>query len=91
MFSETWCDDLDNFIPNLPNYTCSHQKRSDCKGDRVSVYIHNSLNFKIRPEFSINCGDIEPLALEIISEKTRDTTVFSTDHLIVTSNILKTF
>ena len=66
---------MDNFTYDLPNYTSSHQKRSDRKGGGVSVYIHNSLNFKTRPDLSINCGDIESLTLEIISEKTRNTIV----------------
>ena len=69
-FSETWCDDLDNFIYDLPSYTSSHQKRSDRKIGGVSVYVHNSLNFKTIPELSTNFRDIESLALEIISEKT---------------------
>ena len=74
-FSETWCDDLDNFTYDLPNYTSNHQKRSDRKGGGVSAYIHNSLNVKTRPDLSTNCGDIESLTLEIIFEKTRNTIV----------------
>ena len=41
----------------------------------MSVYNHNSLNVKTRHELFTNCGDIESLALEIISEKTRNTVV----------------
>ena len=41
----------------------------------VDVYIHNSLNFKTRPDLSTNWGDIESLALESISEKALNTTV----------------
>ena len=41
----------------------------------VYVYIHNSLNFKTWPDLSTNCGDIESLALESISEKALNTTV----------------
>ena len=41
----------------------------------MSVYIHNSLNVKTRPDLSTSCGDIESLTLEIISEKTRNTIV----------------
>ena len=74
-FSETWCDDLDNFTYDLPNYTSNHQKRSDRKGGGVSVYIHNSFNVKTRSDLSTNYGDIESLTLEIISEKTRNTIV----------------
>ena len=52
-------------LHDLPNYTSSHQKRSDCKGGGVSVYIHNSLNFRAITDLSTNCGDIESLTLQI--------------------------
>ena len=71
-FSETWCDDLDNFTYDIPNDTSNNQKRSDLKGWVVSVYIHNSLNVKTRPGLSTNCRDIESLTLEIIYEKTHN-------------------
>ena len=41
----------------------------------MSVYIHNSLKVKTRPDLSTSCGNIESLTLEIISEKTRNTIV----------------
>ena len=66
---------MDNFTYDLPNYRSNHQKRSDCKGGGVSVYIHNSLNVKTRPGLSTTCRDFESLTLEIISEKTRNTIV----------------
>ena len=75
MFSVTWCDDLDNFTYDLLSYKSSHQKRSDRKDAGVSLYIHNSLNFKTRPDLSTNCGNIESLTLEIITEKTQITLV----------------
>ena len=74
-FSETWCDDLNNFTYDVPNYTSNHQKRSDSKGGEVSVYIHNCFRGKATPDLSTNCGDIESLTLEIISEKTHNTIV----------------
>ena len=70
-FSGAWCNDLDNFTYDLPNYTSNHQKRSDCKCGGVSTYIYNSLHVKTRPDLSTNCGDIESL----ISKKTRNITV----------------
>ena len=75
MFSETWCNDLDNVTYDLQNYTSSHQKRSDRKGGGEPNSIHNSLNFKTRYDLSTNCGDIDSLILEIICEKTRNTIV----------------
>ena len=74
-FSETWCDDLNNFTYDIPNYTSNNQKGSDRKGWVVSVYIHNSLNVKTRPGLSTNCRDIESLTLEIIYEKTHNAIV----------------
>ena len=71
-FSEKSCDDLDNITYDLPNYTSSHQKRSYQKAWGVSLYIHNSLNFETRPDLSTNCGDIDSLTLEIISERKRN-------------------
>ena len=69
-FSETWLDDLTlsgNDSYELPNYTS--------KGGGVSIYIHNSLNFKIGPDLSINNNDIELLSAKIVSDKVRNTIV----------------
>ena len=37
-FSETWCDDFDNFVHDFPNYTSNHQKKSDRKGGSVCLH-----------------------------------------------------
>ena len=57
----------------LPNYTSKHQVRSDRKGG--GIYIHNPLNFKIRPDLSISNNDIDSLSAEIVCEKVRSTIV----------------
>ena len=59
----------------LPNYTSKHQERGDRKGGDVSINIHNSVNFKIRPDVSIRNNDIESLSAEIVSDKIRNTIV----------------
>ena len=74
-FSETWLDDLDNSTYELPYYISKHQARSDRRGGGVSIYIHNSLKFKKRPDLAINNKDIESLTLEILSDKTRNVLV----------------
>ena len=38
----------------------------------MSACIHNSFNFKTRPDLSTNCGYFESVTLEIISGKTRN-------------------
>lgn len=46
----------------------------------VPAYIHNSLEFKNRPDLFTNCGDIESLALEMMTEKTCNTVLHSLLH-----------
>ena len=74
-FSEVCLDYLDNSTYELPNYISKHQARSDRRGGGVSIYIHNSLKFKERPDLAINNKDIESLTLEILSDKTRNVLV----------------
>ena len=72
--SETWCqsDELTNSLYNIPNYVARHQIRKHSKGGGVSIYIHKSLMFKMRPEISINNEHIESLCVEILNEKKRN-------------------
>ena len=77
-FSETWLDDLTlggNASYGMPNCTRKHQVQGDRKGGGVSIYIHSSLNFKIRPDLSITNNDIESVSAEIVSDKIRNTIV----------------
>ena len=37
--SETWCDDLDNFIYDFPNYAITHQKQSITKVGSDFLYL----------------------------------------------------
>ena len=53
----------------LPKYKCIHQVRSYGKGGEVSIYIHNLLNFKLRPDLSINSFDVESLSVELLCKK----------------------
>ena len=69
-FSETWSDDLDNFTRDLCNYFITYREMSDRKGGGVFVYVHNSLNFKTRPDLSIGIEHAESVTLEVLSEKT---------------------
>ena len=76
--SETWWDDLATIqksLFELLNYKSNHQARGDRKGGGVSIYVHKSLDFKIRPDLSINNVDIESLTIEILSDNKRNTLV----------------
>ena len=77
-FSETWLDDsfsLSQSLYELPKYKCIHQVRSYGKGGGVSIYIHNSLNFKLRPDLSINSFDVESLSIELLCKKKKNTLI----------------
>ena len=74
-FSETLLNDSNVNNPNyeLPNYVSVHQTRNHYKGDRGLVYIHQSFEFKIRNDLSINCKYIESIDVEFLHEKRRNT------------------
>ena len=64
-FSETWLDEVGNSLYELRNYISKHQVRDDRKGGRVSMYIHNSLSFKVLSNLCIDSVDIESLSIEL--------------------------
>ena len=57
----------------LPKYNSTHQAKGDHKGGGVSIYIHKSLDFTVKPDLSINNNDIESLTIESLSDKKRNT------------------
>ena len=63
---------IEKSLYELPNYQSIHQARGDCKGGGVSIYIHKSLDFTVKPDLSINNNDIESLTIEILSNKKRN-------------------
>ena len=76
--SETWWDDLatiEKFLNELPNYKSTHQARGDRKGVGVSIYLHKSLDFTVKPDLSINNNDIESLTIDIFSNNKRNTLI----------------
>ena len=74
-FSETWLDEVGNSLFELPNYISKHQVRDDRKRGGVSIYIHNSLRFKVLSNLSINAVDIESLSIELSLYNKRSTFV----------------
>ena len=77
--TETWFDDRnsENSLYQLPQCTAIHQQRSpSCKsswGGGISMYIHDSLNFKSRRELDINTKNVESLSIELISKNSKNT------------------
>ena len=74
--TETWFDDRnsENLLYQLPQYTAIHQHRSPAhksgRGGGISMYIHDSLNFKSRRELDLNTKN-EPLSIELMSKNSK--------------------
>ena len=74
-FSETWANDINinkSSSFQLPNYNPDHQIRKPRKGGAVCIFIHDSLDYKLRKDLFINCDPIESLTIEICKRKTRN-------------------
>ena len=97
--TETWCHDdpRNDSIFNLQGYTSVHQVRKHGHtGGGISLFLHNSLMYKMRNDISVNNDDIESLCVEIINKNTKNIIV-NTIYRKPTGNIkpfesyLKTF
>ena len=72
--TETWFNDKnsESSIYQLPQYTAIHQHRSPSHesgwGGGISMYIHDSLNFKSQRKLDINAKNVESLSIELISK-----------------------
>ena len=75
--TETWCQDdpSSNSLYILPNYNLKHQVRKQGKGGGISIFIHKSLVFKMRPELNINNHHVETLCVEILNEHKRNSLI----------------
>ena len=75
----TWLDDRnsESSLYQLPQYTAIHQHRNPShksgRGGGISMYIHDSLNFKSRKELDINMKNVESLSIELISKNSKNT------------------
>ena len=57
----------------LPNYNTEYHIKKSGKGGGVCIFIHDSLDYKVRKDLSINCDAIESLSIEICKRKTKNT------------------
>ena len=75
-FSETWLDETtisNKSLYELPNYTSIHQVRKQKRGGGVSLYIHQSIEFKIRNDLSIKSDDVESFSVDFLFENGKNT------------------
>ena len=73
--TETWCQDENinkNSTFQLPNYSSIHQIRKNKKGGGVCFFIHDSLKYKLRNDFSANNEHNESLCIEIINKTNKN-------------------
>ena len=70
-----WLGYYRKVLTEQPNYNSTHQGRGDRKDGGVSIDIHKSLDFTVKPDLSINNNDIKSLAIEILLDKKRNTLI----------------
>ena len=79
--TETWFDDRnsESSLYQLPQYTVIHQHRSPShkngRAGGISMYIHDSLNFKSRKDLDINTKNLESLSIELVSKNSKNNVV----------------
>ena len=79
--TETWFDDRnsESSLYQLPQYTVIHQHRSPShkngRAGGISMYIHDSLNFKSRKDLDINTKNVESLSIELVSKNSKNNVV----------------
>ena len=60
---------------NLENYTSISQVRKHSRRGGISVFIHNSLTFKLKSDLGTNSNDIESLVIEIINKNSKNVVI----------------
>ena len=75
-FLETWLDESSSTsksLYELPNYKSIHLIRNYGKEGGVSIFIKDSINFKPRPDLSINNVNVESISIELLCNKNQNT------------------
>ena len=74
VLTESWCDETvnNNSLLILENYNSVHQTRKNKKGGGICIYIHKSLDFKIRNDIDKFDDDLETCSIEIVNSKSKN-------------------
>ena len=74
-FSEAWADgnklENDSLI-QLPGYNVLHQMRKDRSCGEISIFVHESLSFKMRQDLGINSEAVESLNIQIFNKSCKN-------------------
>ena len=73
-FSKAWANDSfgKNYLYQLKNYNIIHQIKKDRKRGGLYIFVHESLCYNIRKDLCTNNYDIETLATEIESKRSKN-------------------
>ena len=75
-----WCNGnkaAKNSLLQLPNQTPIHQIRNNGqKGGGVTLFVHNSLDFKIQKKQNINSNQIKFACIKIVRKKRQEYSCF---------------
>ena len=64
--SETWANESNKLLFNLPGYNCIMKPRSDKIGGGVALYIRDDLSFTARSDLClINCDDVDSAFIQL--------------------------
>ena len=73
-FSESWLNESNKDLYNIPGYTATHRCRKDRVGGGVSIFTRDNIEFTIREDLSLQTNICESLVIEI------DKSVFGKKH-----------
>ena len=63
--TETWLDQSEQDLYNMPKYNCINRFRKQRRGGGVSLYIKNDIQFMNRPGLEYFDAEMESLFIEI--------------------------
>ena len=74
VLTESWCDETanNNLLLILDNSNSVHQARKNKKRGGICIYIHKSLDFKIRNDIDKFDNDLETCSVEIVNSKSKN-------------------
>ena len=65
-FSETWFrSDDDADLIDIENYAIENCVRHGRRGGGVSLFINSNLNYRLRPDLSLDCADCDSIFIEV--------------------------
>jgi hypothetical protein len=64
--TETWVNDLNNSLLNIPGYNCVMKPRYNRIGGGVALYVRNDLQYSVRNDlFLIDCDDVDFISVRL--------------------------